>query len=111
MDKSIRFFLAGFFLFSCLRTASSQSGECDQTLSHAEAEFSAGHFYSIPSILQKCLEQGLSQEQSVRAYLLLCQAYLIIDDPLAAEDNYLKLLKAGLITVSRLNLLTGVTYF
>ncbi len=85
-----------FILFSALQLLA-QSNDCDpdQTLSHAESEFVAGHFYSIPSILQKCLQsQDFSPEQKVRAYLLLCQAYLIIDDPLAAEDSYLKLLKA-----------------
>ena len=93
MNNSIRSFLAGFFLFSFPVKVQAQSSECSQTLTHAETEFNAGHFYAIPSILQPCLEGGLTPEQNVRAYLLLCQAYLIIDDPIAAEDNYLKLLK------------------
>lgn len=68
---------------------------CDQKLSQAEAEFGAGHFYGIPSILKDCLEGGdFSKEQQVRAYLILCQTYLVLDDPIAAGDNYLRLLKA-----------------
>ncbi len=94
MGKASRNLIAGLLIISCTSLVYAQGSECDQTLSHAETEFNAGHFYSIPSILQKCLNQGLSQEQSVRAYLLLCQAYLIIDDPIAADDSYLKLLRA-----------------
>lgn len=69
--------------------------DCDQKLSLAETEFGSGHFYGIPSILRNCLESGdLSKDQRVQAYLLLCQVYLILDDPTAAGDNYLRLLKA-----------------
>ena len=97
MNNILRNLLAGFFLITCSSQILAQGSECDpiQTLSHAESEFSAGHFYAIPSILQKCLQgQGFSREQKVRAYLLLSQVYLVIDDPIAAEDSYLKLLKA-----------------
>ena len=75
--------------------AASSEVDCDQKLSQAEAEFTAGHFYGIPSILKDCLDGSrFTKEQLVRAYLVLCQSYLILDDPTAAGDNYLKLLKA-----------------
>jgi hypothetical protein len=67
---------------------------CEQTLALASSEFEAGRFYSISSILKPCLEGGFSKEQRVRAYLLLTQAYLVLDDPIAAENSYLALLKA-----------------
>lgn len=87
--------LAGFFLISCIIPALSQTNECEQTLNQAGDEFNAGHFYGIPALLKPCIEKNVfSSEQKVRAYLLLCQAYLIIDDPIAAEDSYLKLLTA-----------------
>lgn len=97
MNHTPRIFITGLFILSSTFQLLAQGSECDpgQTLSHAESEFSAGHFYSIPSILNKCLQsRDFSPEQKVRAYLLLCQAYLVIDDPIAAEDSYLKLLKA-----------------
>lgn len=72
----------------------SQNLECEQSLTQATAEFEAGRFYAIANILKPCLEKGFSKEQRVRAYLLLTQAYLVLDDPIAAEDSYLKLLKA-----------------
>ena len=67
---------------------------CAEVLNQAEEEFSAGHFYGIPSLLKDCLD-NFSDEQKVRAYMLLSQAYLLIDDPIGAEDSYLKLLKAN----------------
>lgn len=94
MDKTARPLITGLLLISCTFRMYAQGSECDQKLSHAETEFNAGHFYSIPAILGDCPEGKLSQEQTVRAYLLLCQAYLILDNPLAADDSYLRLLKA-----------------
>lgn len=69
--------------------------DCGQVLSHAEDEFVVGRFYSIPALLKPCLDNNrLTNEQQVRAYLLLTQAYLLIDDPIGAENSYLNLLKA-----------------
>jgi len=83
------------FLFFCCWTVTAQNTECEQTLIQAADEFNSGHFYEIPSLLKPCLDKNdFTKEQRVRAYLLLSQAYLIIDDPIAAEDSYLKLLRA-----------------
>src|ERR1051325_7143028 len=71
-----------------------QDQGCEQTLNQATAEFDAGRFYSLPSILKPCLDKGFSKEQKVRAYLLLTQSYLILNDPIAAENSYLQLLVA-----------------
>ncbi|MEJ0057462.1 MAG: hypothetical protein WDN75_18505 [Bacteroidota bacterium] len=89
-----RILLTGLLLISCTFQVYSQGGECDLTLTQAESEFNAGHFYSIPGLLNECItNDNFTKEQKVRAYLLLSQVYLIIDDPIAAEDSYLKLLK------------------
>jgi hypothetical protein len=80
--------------YSLTAIAQSSVTECEQTLTRATDEFNAGHFYGLPSILKSCLEGSFTNEQRVRAFLLLTQAYLIIDDPIAAEDSYLKLLRA-----------------
>lgn len=81
--------------YSITAFAQSSVSECEQTLARATDEFNAGHFYGLPSILKPCIEGSFTNEQRVRAYLLLTQAYLIIDDPIAAEDSYLKLLRAN----------------
>jgi hypothetical protein len=81
--------LAGVFF------ARAQEQTCEQTLNDAQAEFDAGRFYGLPAMLKKCLEGGFTGEQRFRAYYILTQAYLVLDDPIAAEDSYLKLLKVN----------------
>jgi len=90
---SKRFYLA-FYIFLLFTVPALSQNTCEQVLFQADAEFRAGHFYGIPSMLKSCLERGFSNEQKVRAYLILTQTYLILDDPIAADDSYLKLLKA-----------------
>ncbi len=68
--------------------------DCEASLAIAAGEFNAGRFFSLPAILKRCLEKGFTKEQKVRAYMLLCQVYLINDSPSEAEASYLKLLKA-----------------
>lgn len=86
-----------FLLHSVSATAQETdqpNSDCEQILIQADDEFNAGRYYGIPALLKPCLDRGFSNEQKVRAYLLLTQAYLILDDPIAADDSYLKLLKA-----------------
>ena len=96
----IRFFLVGVLfltgpIVSLGQSVAVSEMTCDQKLDRAEEEFEAGHFYAIPSILAKCLSDNeYSNAQQVRAYLILCHAYMILDDPIAAGDSYLKLLRA-----------------
>lgn len=73
--------------------AFSQDQTCEQTLNQASAEFDAGRFYSLPALLKNCLDKGFTSEQKFRAYYLLAQAYAVLDDPIAAENSYLGLLK------------------
>lgn len=70
-----------------------QDKDCEQILSEADHEFSSGRFYGIPELLKSCLDGGFTNEQKVRAYLILTQTYLILDNPKAADDSYLKLLR------------------
>ncbi len=79
---------------SCAGGVAQDLTDCQQTITVASQEFEAGHFFGIPSLLKNCLDRGFTDEQKVQAYLLLAQTYLILDDPIAAEDSYLKLLRA-----------------
>jgi len=92
MRKEFYFTFLIFFSLSFSLIAQNDT-ECEQALTQAQDEFNAGHFYGLPSILNDCLSK-FSKEQNVRAYLLLAQTYLLIDDPIAAEDSYMKLLTA-----------------
>lgn len=92
--KVIAFYISLMLLMALSPAWSQEEGDCQASLNRANAEFEAGRFYGLPSILKTCLDNGFSNEQKVRAYLLLTQTYLILDDPIAAEDSYLKLLQA-----------------
>lgn len=71
-----------------------QTEDCNATLTRAQQEFNSGHFYLIPSVLDPCLNQ-FSSEQKQRAYLLLTESYLLLDDPIGAKQSYLQLLSAN----------------
>lgn len=97
MKKTRIISLVAFFYFALCFEGRSQDVEtgCLEKLSASENEFTAGRFYGIPSILKECIDNnGFTNEQLVRAYLLLTQVYLLIDDPIGAEQSYLKMLRA-----------------
>lgn len=88
--------IAGFFILCILFTGNlvrAQAVSCAETLIDAQNKFKNGDFYSIPSLLKPCLDKGFSDQQKVEAFWLLTQTYLFLDDPISAEDSYLKLLK------------------
>jgi hypothetical protein len=88
-----KFFALVLIAFSA-QVAFAQGDDCELTLSRALEEYNAGHFYSIPSILEPCLNK-FTNEQRQRAYLLLTQTYLLMDDPIGAKQSYLSVLRAN----------------
>jgi hypothetical protein len=72
-----------------------QEVTCEQVLNQATDEFNAGRFYGVPGMLANCIRDGFTREQRQRAYLLLTQVYLLLDDPIAAENSYLEVLRAN----------------
>ena len=68
--------------------------DCESTLLRAQEEFDGGRFYSVPEILEGCLEKNQSRNWEQRAYLLLAQTYLLLEEPEKADDSYLKVLRA-----------------
>src|SRR5688500_15260409 len=73
-----------------------QADDCDpeQAIALAAAEFDAGHFHGVSSILDKCLTK-FNRNQRQRAFLLLTQTYLLLDDPIGARRSYLEILTAN----------------
>ena len=71
-----------------------QALDCEQTIALATEEFNAGHFHSVPSILNECLN-SFNRDQRQRAFLLLTQTYLLLDDPIGAQRSYLEVLSAN----------------
>lgn len=71
-----------------------QTIDCEQTIAMATEEYNAGHFYNVPSVLNECLRR-FNRDQRQRAFLLLTQTYLLLDDPIGAQRSYLEVLWAN----------------
>lgn len=84
-----------FLLFSCMVSYAQKSDDCEIILNRATEEVNAGHFYGIDSLMADCLKGGFSREQRQRAYLLLTQIYLLLDEGEKAETAYLEVLRAN----------------
>src|SRR5690606_5219812 len=87
-------FLCFHFLL-CVSAYAQSSDDCEIILNQAAEEVNAGHFLGVDSLLADCLKGGFTREQRQRAYLLLTQVYLLLDDPVKAEESYLELLRAN----------------
>jgi hypothetical protein len=94
MGRFYRIFLLVVILIPVGGKAQTVEMDCEQTIAYATDEFNAGHFYSIPSILNECLKT-FTREQKQRAFLLLTQTYLLLDDPIGAERSFLEILSAN----------------
>src|SRR5690606_30004874 len=87
--------IVGIVIGSVLSASAwAQGNTCEEQLNAATAEYEAGRFYSIASMLKPCLDKGFTNEQKKRAYLLLTQTYLLLDDPIGADNSYLEVLRA-----------------
>jgi hypothetical protein len=69
--------------------------ECEVALNRTTDEFNAGHLYVIPSIVSGCLQTNQNKEWRQRAFLLLSETYLLLEDPFNAEKSYLEVLRAN----------------
>jgi len=87
--KKVLLFLV-FFAF--LINSEQVFAQCAQNWDEAQSEFKEGHLYSIPSLLQDCIEGG-SKQDKIDAYRMLTITYLYIDDPYGAQNSFLGLLK------------------
>lgn len=89
--------IVGGLLLTCVIHTGilAQGNSCEEQLNAATAEFDAGRFYGIPAMLKPCIDKGFSREQRQRAFLLLTQAYLLLDDPIGADNSYLEVLRAN----------------
>jgi hypothetical protein len=90
----VRIILLLSFVLPLALPLSAQNG-CEIILTNAQAEFDAGRFHAVPALLQECLQKNQNREWEQRAYLLLAETYLLLEDPAKADESYLKVLKAN----------------
>ena len=69
--------------------------ECELILAQATEEFNAGHLSVIPAMLKECLDKNQGRDYRQRAYLLLAETYLLLEDAANAEKSYLSVLRAN----------------
>jgi hypothetical protein len=82
--------------FSGKTFAQTDCADPEVTLKIASEEFEKGHFFSVPEMVIACVTKGgFSRQQLERAYVLLVQTYLILEDQANAEAYYLKLLQVN----------------
>ncbi|HPM32632.1 MAG TPA: outer membrane beta-barrel protein [Chryseolinea sp.] len=91
----LRYCITGFVFFyvSIIGAVAQEANEV--TLNMAVEEFNTGHFTGVPELLSPYLNTKQSREWRQRAYLLLTQTYLLLEDPIAAKNSYLKVLEAN----------------
>ncbi len=85
-----------FLFFVCLaavQQSDAQQLTCVETLNQARQSFADGRLYGIPALLKSCLDNGFNKTERIQAYWILTRTYLFIDDPISAEESYLKLLR------------------
>lgn len=92
MGRLYRIIFLSVALISTL--AKAQTVDCEQTIALATEEYNAGHFYNVPSVLNDCLTR-FNRDQRQRAFLLLTQTYLLLDDPIGAQRSFLEVLTAN----------------
>src|SRR5918993_3413909 len=84
-------------LFACfaMSLAARAQDECEVILTQATEEFNAGHLSGIPAMLKDCIEKNNNRAWRQRAFLLLAETYLLLEDPIGAEQSYLNVLWAN----------------
>lgn len=87
--------IGGLILIACFGNQSFAQDECELILVQATEEFNAGHLYGISAMLKDCLDKNQNREWRQRAYLLLSETYLLLEDPVGAEQSYLNVLRAN----------------
>lgn len=87
--------IASLILIVCIGRPGMAQDECELMLVQAQEEFNAGHFSSIPAMLKDCLDKNQRRDWRQRANLLLAETYLLLEDPIGAEQSYLNVLRAN----------------
>ena len=81
------------FVVFILNIGFSQQQDCVFKLQEAEKLYAQGLIEDIPTLLNPCIESGLSQEDRLQASKLVILSYLFDDNQVDAENSMLNFLK------------------
>jgi len=73
--------------------ARAQLTSCAQTLRLARSTYEQGRLHEVPELLERCLANGFSRQETVEAYKLLCLSYIYLEEPAKADEAMLSLLR------------------
>jgi hypothetical protein len=88
-------FLTYSFILLAISFPTLAQTTCELTLTKAQEEFDAGRFHGVPALLKECLEKNQNREWRQRAYILLSETYLLLEDAEKADESYLNVLTAN----------------
>jgi hypothetical protein len=93
----IRLTLVYLVLFSFLPLIgySQETGSCAEKLKNAQSLFLKGQVEQVPSMISECMKSGFTREESLSAYKLLIQAYLLEEKLDLADSTMLAFLKTN----------------
>ena len=72
---------------------SQEAGSCAEKLKNAQTLFQEGHVEQVPSMISECLKSGFNREESLAAYKVIIQSYLLEEKLEMADSTMLAFLK------------------
>lgn len=82
-----------FLLILSQAVYSQEAGSCAEKLQTAQSLFEKGQVEQVPELITGCLKSGFTREESLEAYKLLIQTYLLEDKLEQADSVMLAFLK------------------
>jgi hypothetical protein len=80
-------------LVSPLFVYSQEAGSCAEKLKNAQTLFEEGRVEMVPSMISECMKSGFNREESLAAYKVLIQSYLLEEKLEMADSTMLAFLK------------------
>ena len=89
----LSFLFVTIFVLSAMNVYSQEAGSCAEKLKNAQTLFQEGHVELVPSMINECMESGFNREESLTAYKVLIQSYLLEEKLEMADSAMLYFLK------------------
>jgi hypothetical protein len=89
----LSFLIVAILVLSSMSVYSQEAGSCAEKLKNAQTLFQEGHVEMVPSMISECMKSGFNREESLAAYKVLIQSYLLEEKLEMADSTMLAFLK------------------
>ncbi len=89
----LSFLIVTIFVLSSMSVYSQEAGSCAEKLKNAQTLFQEGHVEMVPSMISECMKSGFNREESLAAYKVLIQSYLLEEKLEMADSTMMAFLK------------------